>query len=558
MTTRSIPVIDPAGAAARSGATGENIVVAIIGTGIDGSHPHFARHANLDLPPPLRHYDLTLLREREGFLRNREDLVSAPWPEEPVFSAEALLDLHGHGTHAAGIVAGYVDRQDADLDRDREFMSGVAPKCKLLSLKVIDDTGRGSELDIIRAVDLVRTFNRRAGKIAVHAVLINITVSEDVSNYACGHTPVCEAIERLTDSGVVVIVPAGNNGIERIETEMGTRQFFGLMTISDPGNAESAITIGSTHRRAYEYGASYFSGRGPTRDGRLKPDLLAPGEKIESAHPVEPMPPSTGKRTKRAKKVERRQAPYAIKDGTSMAAAHVAGAVAVLLSARPALIGRPKEVKDLLLSTATDLGRHEYLQGRGLLNLSHALGEQAVTQPAPAAEPLPPAKASHLLTQVLSPPETPAALQPAVGRKYMVAFSYPGEHRLFVTRVVIAIRRLGFQRDHIFYDQFREGDVIGIDADTYLLDVYTKQSELTVVFLTAEYNAKEWTGLEWRGIRDLIKTKRGHAVLPVRLDETPIPGLLSTDIYIPPGRDPEDIALTIFDKLQSNRKKGLA
>ena len=78
------------------------------------------------------------------------------------------------------------------------------------------------------------------------------------------------------------------------------------MSITDPGNAESVITVGSTHRRdAHTYGVSYFSSRGPTGDGRLKPDLVAPGEKIRST-----IPDDGDERL----------------DGTSMAAPHVSGA----------------------------------------------------------------------------------------------------------------------------------------------------------------------------------------------------------------------------------------
>ena len=75
------------------------------------------------------------------------------------------------------------------------------------------------------------------------------------------------------------------------------------MSITDPGNADSVITVGSTHRRdAHTYGVSYFSSRGPTGDGRLKPDLVAPGEKIRSTVPGD---------------ADDRM------DGTSMAAPHV-------------------------------------------------------------------------------------------------------------------------------------------------------------------------------------------------------------------------------------------
>jgi subtilisin family serine protease len=125
------------------------------------------------------------------------------------------------------------------------------------------------------------------------------------------------------------------------------------MSISDPGNGESVITVGATHRyQPHTYGVSYFSSRGPTGDGRHKPDIVAPGEKITA-----PLPDSG----------------VGMKDGTSMAAPHVSGAAALLMARHRELLGQPARVKEILCDTATDLGRERYFQGHGMLDILRAL-----------------------------------------------------------------------------------------------------------------------------------------------------------------------------------------
>ncbi|WP_425501603.1 S8 family serine peptidase [Pseudoxanthomonas kalamensis] len=117
----------------------------------------------------------------------------------------------------------------------------------------------------------------------------------------------------------------------------------------------------SVHKSSpHSYGISYFSSRGPTADGRYKPDLVAPGEKILSAHHG-----------------------YAVDDpgtwmvemsGTSMAAAHVSGLIAAFLSVRREFIGAPDRVKQLVLTQCLDLQRDRYMQGSGLPSLMRMLG----------------------------------------------------------------------------------------------------------------------------------------------------------------------------------------
>ena len=155
-------------------------------------------------------------------------------------------------------------------------------------------------------------------------------------------------------SGVVVVAAAGNFGYRRMPDEHSELiEQFCPVSITDPGNAENVITVGSTHRiEPHNYGVSYFSSRGPTGDGRNKPDILAPGEKIVA--------PALEDKT------------LAL-DGTSMAAPHVSGAAALLMARHVELKGRPDRIKGILCSTATDLGRERHFQGHGLVDVLRAL-----------------------------------------------------------------------------------------------------------------------------------------------------------------------------------------
>jgi subtilisin family serine protease len=132
------------------------------------------------------------------------------------------------------------------------------------------------------------------------------------------------------------------------------------MTIGDPANLEEAIAVGSVHKsNPHSYGVSYFSSRGPTADGRIKPDVVAPGEKIISAHfDFKSADPKTWM-------VEM--------SGTSMAAPHISGLVAAFLSARREFIGFPDRVKQIVRQHAVDIGRDRYMQGCGIPNLAQML-----------------------------------------------------------------------------------------------------------------------------------------------------------------------------------------
>jgi subtilisin family serine protease len=158
---------------------------------------------------------------------------------------------------------------------------------------------------------------------------------------------------------VVVVAAAGNDGYLHYQTTRGEKSGYHTVSITDPGNAEAVITAGSTHRfQPHTYGVSYFSSRGPTGDGRIKPDLVAPGEKI-----LAPVAQQPGE--------DFWEVDY--KDGTSMAAPHVSGAAALLMARHGELVGEPERIKKILCASATDLGRERYFQGAGMLDILRAL-----------------------------------------------------------------------------------------------------------------------------------------------------------------------------------------
>src|ERR1035438_4693376 len=336
----------------RPSSTGKGILWAVLDSGIDGSHPHFDKHGNLrDLPAPLTHMD---------FMADPPARLALP------------ADDYGHGTHVAGIIAGELEASSPTppvaIVRERDqngkiaytadhtlgSVVAIAPECKLVSFKVLDQNGQGPISNVIAALDMIQEINGFGRQIVIHGVNLSVGYDFDAEWFACGQSPVCVEVNRLVKSGVCVVIAAGNTG----------RGF--ALTINDPGNAEEAITVGATHRdMPHTYGVSYFSSKGPTGDGRRKPDLLAPGERIVSCGAG----PDLNTYKTKAGLDGSGGAYYIERSGTSQATPHVSGVIAGLLSVRAEFVGRPQEIKKLLMENAIDLGRDGAAQGRGLVDM---------------------------------------------------------------------------------------------------------------------------------------------------------------------------------------------
>lgn len=362
---------------------------AVIDSGIDGSHPAFRDHSTPGFATRVdRAFDFSRMRELASYdvldRQTAEALVNTIAKEMVVPREDAerwlkqlqedafegrpydwknlskLLEtepdklrpdstgrVEGHGTHVAGILAG--DWRDGD----KQLHTGVCPDLRLIDLRVIGQSVEATEFAVIAALEFVRWMNTRNRYIAIHGVNLSIGLTQDKTNHACGRTPVCMACEATVASGVTVVAAAGNWGSHSFTTATGVFEGYAGTSIADPGNAESVITVGATHReRPHEYGVSFFSSRGPTGDGRNKPDVVAPGERIDG-----PLP-NLG---------------YGRLDGTSMSAPHVSGVAALLMARHAELIGDPRRVKDIIVSTATDLGRERHFQGAGLVDALRAL-----------------------------------------------------------------------------------------------------------------------------------------------------------------------------------------
>jgi serine protease AprX len=374
-----------ADAAGRSyAASGDGICWAVIDSGINAAHLHFG-HPTAN--PQLQ----TLTHPSVAELHRDFTVAGSPSSEN---AKSALVDNFGHGTHVAGIIAGgllgdqpgavdvYENVFDSTGDdggpptqslkkrqvADLHAIHGIAPQCKLVSLKVLDDDGNGRSSDVILALVYIReSINGDPKLLRIHGVNLSIGYEFDAEMFACGQSPLCLEVDRLIKSGVVVVVAAGNTGYGTLASAQRETSVTLSNTINDPGNSNFAITVGATHRDApHTYGVSFFSSKGPTGDGRMKPDLVAPGERITSCAAGKYLASNGGE-------IPDSPPAYIDDSGTSMAAPHVSGAIAAFLSIRREFILQPEAVKKIFMDSATSLGRERYFEGSGLVDLMRAI-----------------------------------------------------------------------------------------------------------------------------------------------------------------------------------------
>lgn len=284
--------------------TGSGVTVAILDTGI-AMHPDFA--------------DRVI-----GF----RDFVG---------TSRMPYDDCGHGTHVAGCLCGNGACSGG-------LYAGVAPGCRILSGKVLDDKGDGTISNMAAGIEWVLD-SRELYQIKI----LNISVSMGETDHVRMMQYLVSCLEKVWDAGIFVVVAAGNKGPA-------------AGSISPLGASRKVVTVGchdgnSFHGR--QNSCESYSGRGPTCAELKKPDIVAPGTDIMSC--------SAGFR----QTVRGCRDAYIVKNGTSMSTPLVAGAAALCLQKYPEYSN--EQLKRRILWSASDLGESWSKQGWGMLNVTRSL-----------------------------------------------------------------------------------------------------------------------------------------------------------------------------------------
>jgi len=137
-------------------------------------------------------------------------------------------------------------------------------------------------------------------------------------------------------------------------------------------------------------------------------------------------------------------------------------------------------------------------------------------------------------------------------KRFRIAFSFAGEKRDFVAQVA-AILAKRFGEAAILYDKFHEAEFARRNLGIYLPELYHKQSDLVVVVVCPDYDVKQWTGLEWAAIHDLLSKRNDNEVMLCRFDHAMVTGLYSTAGFVDlDHKTPEQAANLILERLALN------
>lgn len=249
-------------------------------------------------------------------------------------------DDNGHGTHVAGIAGG------SGINSNGKYR-GIAPDCNFIGVKVLNNEGKGNASDVLAGLQWVMD-NKE--KYNIKVANLSIGTSNTSSN-----DPLVKAVENMWDRGVIITIAAGNDGPKK-------------HTISSPAISRKVITIGASDDNitANVWGNNLinFSGRGPTLECIVKPDILAPGVNIISC--------LSNSVSKQSNEIVDKN--YFSLSGTSMSTPIVSGAIALLLEKYKDL--KPDDVKLMLKKCCKNLHLPKNQQGWGLLDVYKLLSQE--------------------------------------------------------------------------------------------------------------------------------------------------------------------------------------
>ena len=304
---------------------GSGVTVAVLDTGL------------ADLPSLVKSAD------------NKHNRIVA-W-KDFIQSSKKPIDPNGHGSHVAGIIA------NSQKGADGEW-NGVAPDVKLAGVRVLDKNGVGTYESVILGLQWVLENQAR-----YNIRIVNLSLVSPVQSPYWAD-PLNQAVTQVWANGITVVVAAGNSGPE-------------AMSITVPGNNPYVITVGAftDNFTPADWSDDYiapFSSAGPTLDGFVKPDLVAPGGHMVSVVPSDSVLAKQYPNNKL-------KSNYFKLAGTSQATAVVSGIAALIISNNPEI--SPNEVKMRLTGTAlpwvdattTEALYSMWVQGAGMVNAPDAV-----------------------------------------------------------------------------------------------------------------------------------------------------------------------------------------
>lgn len=130
-----------------------------------------------------------------------------------------------------------------------------------------------------------------------------------------------------------------------------------------------------------------------------------------------------------------------------------------------------------------------------------------------------------------------------------VSLSFPGEFRSYIESIVAELEK-NIGPNSYFYDNNYISQLAQPSLDVLLQDIYRNRSKLIVVFVGGDYQRKEWCGIEFRAIKEIIMERDNKRIMFVKIDDSPVDGIFKTDGYIDSrNHEPKEIARFIQERV---------